>query len=263
MLGSLQMQIERYQPMDRLKPYVKEYMIIHSESGMQNTILPATSIVLSFRIRGSLATIEHGVESKIPFSSLGGIRKSFREVVYARKAAILLVMFQEGMVGFFFRQPMHEIFGTNISLEQTIPQSKREEAEERIYEARTNQERISIIEDFLWAIKNGNVPDPLVSHMIQKIRYHHGNLKIRESMQGLPTSLDSLEKKFRHVVGTSPKQFSTIVRLQRLLNNYNTSMSLTQAALAAGYFDQAHFIKDFKGFTGQKPKEYFRNHSIT
>ncbi|HMF12979.1 MAG TPA: helix-turn-helix domain-containing protein, partial [Gemmataceae bacterium] len=71
-------------------------------------------------------------------------------------------------------------------------------------------------------------------------------------------SVRQLERGFRHVIGTSPKVFARTVRFQeaqqRLL--FDPDADLTSLAYECGYFDQAHFIKDFKAFTGQTPSEY-------
>ena len=68
-----------------------------------------------------------------------------------------------------------------------------------------------------------------------------------------------MERKFISVVGMSPKQLSRIVRMQstlKMLEQKNFA-SLTSLAHENGYYDQAHFIKDFKEFTGMSPKLFF------
>jgi AraC-like DNA-binding protein len=49
------------------------------------------------------------------------------------------------------------------------------------------------------------------------------------------------------------------VRLRKVIDTYDPATNLTEAALTAGYFDQAHFIKDFRSFTGQSPQEFFKS----
>jgi hypothetical protein len=59
--------------------------------------------------------------------------------------------------------------------------------------------------------------------------------------------------------GVSPKQLSKIIRLQatlKMIADDNFS-SLTSVAYSGNYYDQAHFIKDFKEFTGVSPKEFY------
>ncbi|MGZ5220708.1 MAG: helix-turn-helix domain-containing protein, partial [Chitinophagaceae bacterium] len=68
-----------------------------------------------------------------------------------------------------------------------------------------------------------------------------------------------MERKFVSAIGLSPKQLSRVVRLQatlKMLEQQNFG-SLTSLAYENGYYDQAHFIKDFKEFTGTSPKFFF------
>jgi AraC-like DNA-binding protein len=66
-----------------------------------------------------------------------------------------------------------------------------------------------------------------------------------------------LEKRFRQAVGTSPKKFASIVRFKHVIQRYDSGRSLTELAYEAGFYDQAHFIKEFKIFTGDTPEGFF------
>ena len=67
-----------------------------------------------------------------------------------------------------------------------------------------------------------------------------------------------LERNFATQIGISPKQLSKVIRLQatlQMLLNHTTA-TLTDIAYENEYYDQAHFIKDFKEFTGITPKDF-------
>lgn len=66
-----------------------------------------------------------------------------------------------------------------------------------------------------------------------------------------------LHRLFLASVGLSPAQFLKVVRLQRSVASlHGAPQSLTAVAYASGYFDQSHFIRDFKSFTGLTPSQY-------
>lgn len=67
-----------------------------------------------------------------------------------------------------------------------------------------------------------------------------------------------INKCFQSETGLSPKQFSKIIRFQAAVSALNEPVvhSLTEIANNLGYFDQSHFIHDFKQFTGFTPKKY-------
>ncbi|WP_317162601.1 helix-turn-helix domain-containing protein [Myroides albus] len=68
----------------------------------------------------------------------------------------------------------------------------------------------------------------------------------------------TLERLVKQYVGMSPKVYSRIIRFQANLNLLRESSfkSLTELTYESGYFDQSHYIREFKTFTGSTPKQY-------
>lgn len=253
------MKIERFFPADILKSFIKTFLIIESENGMENRILPDTSIVLAFRYRGRIAYREAGIENGLPVAVITGLRKSARLLNYSKQTATLLVIFREGGAAAFFKEPLHELFGISVSLDHLIHRRKINEIEERLAEAKNNRQRISFIERFLVSELKEPRRDLLILSAIQKIKAAHGDVRIKDLLTTLYVSRDAFEKSFRRVIGTSPKQFAAIVRLRNLIDRHSPAESLTDTAQTAGYFDQSHFTKDFKIFTGQTPQVFFKS----
>jgi len=251
------MKIERYIPGDSLRPFVKHYLIIDSESGMESRILPDSSIVMAFRCKGRVSYEEGGITNPLPVSVITGLRKSIRLLDYSKKTATLLVAFHEGGAAAFFKEPLHELFGLHLGLDHLIRCSRLVEIEERLAEATNNLQQISMVEQFLCSILKNPQLDPLILKAVQAIKSSHGDIRIKDLVTELPVSLDTFEKRFKRIIGASPKQFLTIVRLRSLIERYPQAKSLTDAAVMAGYFDQAHFIKASKSFTGQTPTAFF------
>jgi methylphosphotriester-DNA--protein-cysteine methyltransferase len=72
-------------------------------------------------------------------------------------------------------------------------------------------------------------------------------------------SQSALERRFRGIVGISPKKFASVVRLRRRSATADERCGLhCGGAYDAGYFDQAHFIHDFRRATGSAPETFFR-----
>ena len=69
-----------------------------------------------------------------------------------------------------------------------------------------------------------------------------------------------LRRIFNYYIGTTPKTFSKVVRFQNILKAKPSSQSLKKNKLFydVGFYDQAHFIKDFKNFYGVTPTQAFR-----
>lgn len=124
-------------------------------------------------------------------------------------------------------------------------------------------ERIQCIETFLLARLNKlEVIDRIVKSSVEILLDQAGQVKVEEMAERLKVQRRQLERKFSSAVGLSPKQLSKIIRLQAALKqlHQNTALSLTELAYQNGYFDQSHFIKDFKNFTGMSPKKFYADH---
>ncbi|WP_420315711.1 AraC family transcriptional regulator [Ekhidna sp.] len=63
---------------------------------------------------------------------------------------------------------------------------------------------------------------------------------------------------FKKYVGLSPKGFQKVMRFQKAIHDLETMQSInwTQLALDCGYYDQAHFINEFKAYSGFNPQQY-------
>ena len=92
---------------------------------------------------------------------------------------------------------------------------------------------------------------------IQKINLHP-QPTIHNLAQTACLSDKQFNRVFHEYVGTTPKEFIRIVRLQRALYTLQTQPDINFAQLAyeCGYYDQSHLIKEFKAFSGYTPGEY-------
>ncbi len=120
-------------------------------------------------------------------------------------------------------------------------------------------EKIVIISQFLLnriqQIRHADNRVEFASRLLQSGQNLH-EIQIATNM-----SERSLERIVKQYIGLSPKLFSRIVRFQSSLNNlrHTDFKSFTELAYQANYFDQSHFIKDFKAFTGTNPKNFILN----
>lgn len=251
------MNIERFVPTDRLKPFVKGYLVIASEHGMDNRILPDTALVMALRFQGNIAFTDRLQRENMPAAALTGLRHAARLVQYAQQTATLLVQFHDGGAAAFFRQPLHILSDQSVALSDLLPREAVAMLEDQLGSATSHAQRIVLTEQFLLSLLQAPIQDRIVREALRQIHAAQGTARIGDIIKDLPLSRDAFEKRFRRLVGTSPKQFSIVVRLRHVIDTHAGHDSLTDAAYRAGYFDQAHFIKDFTAFTGQTPGVFF------
>jgi AraC-like DNA-binding protein len=132
--------------------------------------------------------------------------------------------------------------------------------EQNVLNSLTNEERIQIISNFLVArLHTSEVRDRVTQLSIDALLQLNGQMNVNELAEQLNINRRRLERKFSSAIGLSPKQLSKMIRLQNTLKMMGQKQftSLTSLAYENGYYDQAHFIKDFKEFTGVSPKEFY------
>ncbi len=99
-------------------------------------------------------------------------------------------------------------------------------------------------------------------HLADNIRdmivLHKGNMQIKTLAEYTGYSVRYIDKIFKEFIGVSPKTFAKIVQLQNTIQSINSTQDnyLTNVGFDSGYFDQSHFIRDFKKSISMTPTEY-------
>lgn len=253
------MNLQRFSPSTTLQPYIREFLLITTDGDTDSTVIPDTSLVLSFRYQGAVKNREADGNETLPAVTIAGLRRSVRHFCYAGQTANLLILFKEGGVSAFSRTPANELFGHTVAADNLFRREQLERLLELLAEAKNDKARINQVEAFLLRQLAAKKQDLLIGNAVQLIRQHNGVIRINELATALHLSQDPFEKRFRTLVGATPKQYASIVRLRGLIHHYPAYASLTEASYDAGYFDQSHFIKDFRLFTGKTPTEFFQS----
>jgi len=130
--------------------------------------------------------------------------------------------------------------------------------EEEMLLAKSNTSRYYILRTFLEnrLIKSKQQYLP-VFDVIRQVIQSGGAKKVQQLHSEAYLSLRQFERVFRHYTGMTPKSFTRISRFHMALEQYGQQNSLTQVAYHCGYYDQSHFIHDFKEFSGLHPKTFF------
>lgn len=247
---------EKFDPCAILKPYIKYFFISESGQGAYYKVLPDTSLVMGFQYKGQLSLETGNNPGNLSSYGITGLQNEYRVFKSTDNTGSVLVYFNETGASHFFRNPINELFSESISLDNFICQSQLNQVHEQLCEAHSDIQRIVIVENFLLSMLRHADTDLLVKNALKLIYSAKGNIRMKQLADELHTSQSPLEKRFRNIVGATPKKFASIVRFQHIANTINHKGSFTDAAYEAGYYDQAHFIKDFKQFSGDTPGDF-------
>ncbi|MBV8327209.1 helix-turn-helix transcriptional regulator [Chryseobacterium sp.] len=255
------MDYQTFQPQPELASIIKCYWTLENpkEANPQvQTIVPDGCMEMIFHY-GDLYNQYIGGKAVLqPRSCVFGQLTEPLQIEPTGVTGIFSVRFHHNGFIPFATIPIKDMDDQAVSLERLFG-TQGTELEEKVLKASTIEEKINSIEQFLLERLNVETIDRMVQSTVDLLLGMNGRISVNELSQQSNINRRQLERKFSSAIGMSPKQLSKTIRLQTALKlllhkDYNT---LTTLAHDSDYYDQAHFIKDFKEFTGLSPKEFY------
>lgn len=248
----------RFLPHKLLKPFIKEYMIVQCTNEMEMHLFPNPSISFNHIINGNIAMIKNdGSKVDLPKATVFGISQKHLQFGFTAQTTLLTTIFNPGFASFFIRKPIHNFSGTFLPLDYFFSSQKVLSLNQQLSDQSSYIKMLQLLEDFLISEKEPKVMDTRIKDSIHRIKEKKGLVSINDLSKEISLSRDSFEKNFRANVGTTPKQYCKIIRFRSLFEEAHLQNNLTDLGLNGGYYDQSHFIRDFKSFTGVLPSDFF------
>ncbi|WP_207429494.1 helix-turn-helix domain-containing protein [Pedobacter sp. SYSU D00535] len=143
---------------------------------------------------------------------------------------------------------------------QTLLGQAGTELEERILTAGDNISRVKILSSFLVnCLKHQKKSNEAIEAAVLYAIHRNCKISVKALSAEFCLSERQFERRFKELSGFTPKTYLKIIRFQEAIKTYGGKVkSLSEIAHACGYYDQSHFIHDFKSFSGYHPRQYFR-----
>lgn len=255
----------QYEVCEELQPFVRCYWSLDApavEEPERQRIVPDGCMEMIFHY-GDLY-YQYTADGKAhlqPRSFVFGQITTPLEIAPAGISGIIAVRFQPDGFFPFSPVPLQAMDDRAVSLTELFG-SDGVSLEENVLQSRDNTDRIQLIETFLVKKLQAEVSiNRITRSAVEALIESGGQNSIHELASQLQINRRQLERKFSKATGLSPKQYSKVLRLQNAfkLIGQGTFQHLTELALEAGYYDQAHFVKDFREFTGVSPRQFYAN----
>lgn len=252
-----------FNPGNSLKDYVQCYFVCVSESTAvrADNVFASGTVEMMFNVgEDGPQQLKDGDTLKQPDIQLWGQTIQPFTFTSFGKHAMFGVRFFTHTAACFFPEPIAS-FNNQVVDYADIGGKKTRILHSKLREAKTVERRIGLMEAFLMqqllALQPKFSKVNLVSSILQDLRQEDffENIDSVSARYGISTRY--LQKIFQHYCGLSPNLFSKIARFQKSIHLVTSKQtSLTAIAHHCGYFDQSHFIKDFKFFTGATPSRF-------
>lgn len=187
-----------------------------------------------------------------------GQQTSYYDLSLSGKTGMILIVFKPHGVKSFFNFPITELLNENLSLHDLL-NNETIELEDKLFNSPNNRQRITLLENFLIKRLIHNNEFERVEHALKIIENSKGQIKTQDIAHEVCLGIKQFERTFSKYVGINPKKYASIARFQNVIQmkRKHDNSSMFQLAFDNGYYDHAHFIHDFKSFTGLSPKEFF------
>ncbi len=186
-----------------------------------------------------------------------GVRTKPISIPSGQDSKMFVVIFRKGMAYPFFPLPMDELRDSVVEAD-LIWGNTAGTFREKLMAAPDSESRFEVAEQFLLSLLHkSHVDTGFVEYGVSKIIADPSGLSLDTLSNEIGYSRRHFIKKFKAGVGLSPKPYMRVLRFQKAIEEIETGeIDWAGIALDCGYYDQSHFINDFRTFSGFTPSDY-------
>lgn len=256
-----------FEPSHHLKPYVQRYILTegHIPKGeeLRHLLIPGITEIVYFNLSEDPQTFVQGdVRSVISDGFVSGQLLSSFEGIFSGHVKLLGIHMHTPAMYQLFGMPVKLMLNGGLMLEDVMG-SRATSLCHEIQEIKSVSLIIKRLEIFLTGLlRNTKISahSALYSSLNSIINFS-GNTSVKNLANDNNISVRGLQKIFLTQVGLTPKQYSRMYRFGEVIRSVNANkFSWKYAVEHLGFFDQAHFLNDFKSITGLSPSDYLVLH---
>ena len=173
---------------------------------------------------------------------------------------MLIISFKKGRAFPFISVPMHALKNTVVDGELVLNNDILN-LRDHLQEAQNPEEMFGIIErNLIRHYARALEENPFIDYAVKTLSSSPHGACLRELSRQVGYSQKHLIKLFKDHIGVTPKEFVKVSRFQQAVQMIQDSdhVSWTDVAYSTGYYDQSHFIADFKKLSGFTPGRYLK-----
>lgn len=259
----------KYEPSDKLRPFVECYFVWDSEGVMQETLEVESppngfcSIVFNYGDPYFLSNKKYG-RLPVPMQFVSGQSIYSYRLSLSGHIGIAGIVFRPAALATMFGLPVHEYTEERVDLFSVFRKDIVEAVRSGIMQAEGEEEKVKVLDQFMMKQYNLQRPEPdYIDVAANLIVEKNGLLQVTDLLKDSCMSRRSFERKFLQKVGLSPKYYARIRRIGYLLNLIAGKKKVDWSSVfhECEFYDQAHFIRDFEEFTGRTPQQYLKENS--
>ena len=262
------MRYKKFFPCSILSPFVECYFIWDSEGSLETTMVIESppngfcSIVFNYADPYYLQNKKYE-RLAVPMQFISGQSIYSYKLFLEGEIGVAGIVFKPAALATIFHLPIYEYTEERIDLYKVFKKSIVDKYANEI-KISSEEQKVHLLEEFLMQQYRIQKPEPdYIDQAANFIVEHNGLLQVSDLLKDSCMSRRSFERKFFQKVGLSPKYYARVRRIGHLLSFVAGKRKADWPKILAEceFYDQAHFIKDFKEFTGRSPQQYLKENT--
>jgi len=262
------MRYKKFFPCSILSPFVECYFIWDSEGSVETTMVIESppngfcSIVFNYADPYYLQNKKYE-RLAVPMQFISGQSIYSYKLFLEGEIGVAGIVFKPAALATIFHLPIYEYTEERIDLYKVFKKSIVDKYANAI-KLSGEEQKVHLLEEFLMQQYRIQKPEPdYIDQAANFIVEHNGLLQVSDLLKDSCMSRRSFERKFFHKVGLSPKYYARVRRIGHLLSFVAGKRTADWPKIFSEceFYDQAHFIKDFKEFTGRSPQQYLKQNT--
>lgn len=238
--------------------YYKDYTADH----LMDKFLPdgTTNLVIELADQPQYIFDNHSLEKvqKCTDAWFSGMHTEYLTISAGKQSEMMVISFKALGAHLFIAKnmddyinkvvPALDVFGNGII-----------EIRKKIQKAESPKEKFDLIQTYLLSVfQPADFSTEVIHQTLNKLNEEKQALNLKDLAEKSGYSQKQFIHLFKKYVGITPKNYHKISRFNEILAQIHQKekVSWAEVAVLCGYFDQAHFIKDFQKFSGLNPKKY-------
>ncbi len=237
--------------------YFKDFQPEHSKE----RVIPTGHVFLIFELDGFERQVfdPKTLQPLHTFTKvwISGMHRHFLTISAHADSEMLAIQFKPDGAFPFFHKPISDLNEKIVAAELIFGDSILS-LREKVLSANGYADKFAVVRQYLQQrFDEKRVPPVELRNFITEI-IKHPLQPLHNVMQSYPHSAQYLLRQFKKYVGLRPKYLLRILRFNQMMKQISNREELvwTDVAYQNGFFDQSHFIKEFKHFSGFNPKEF-------
>jgi AraC-like DNA-binding protein len=256
------MLLRTYTPQIPLSLFVDYFWYFegYNPSHSSESTLPDGSVDVVIDLRQDTIHLTDRQNRSLTFNSsiVSGPHSEFYIIDTSQESTVIGIHFKPGGIRPFLKMPLHELHNVHMPMDFLWGYSSGEIRDE-LLESDSPENMFRVLERRLFSLAvRPLTKHPAIQFVLSEFQNSPFAGTVGKVMDQIGISHRHFNQIFKEEIGMTPKRLCRIIRFQQVLRMIDNGRMIdwSDTALACGYYDQAHFIKDFRNFSGIKPSEY-------